>query len=81
VVQKTGTIHLEQTKWPRRIWFSRNALNYDLNRDFIKSDTQNSKAFYQIYHHVNPDVFVDTHVSNGADYQYTLTHLFTQSQQ
>src|SRR5699024_4486001 len=24
------------------------------------------------------DVFIDTHVSNGADYQYTLTHLFTQ---
>ena len=27
---------------------------------------------------MNPDVFVDTHVSNGADYQYTLTHLFSQ---
>jgi hypothetical protein len=66
---------------PEEYGFRGNALNYDLNRDFIKSDTQNSKAFYQIYHHVNPDVFVDTHVSNGADYQYTLTHLFTQSQQ
>ena len=49
-----------------------------MNRDFIKSDTKNSKAFYSIFHQVNPDVFVDTHVSNGADYQYTLTHLFTQ---
>jgi hypothetical protein len=27
---------------------------------------------------VQPDVFIDNHVSNGADYQYTLTHLFTQ---
>jgi hypothetical protein len=27
---------------------------------------------------LQPDVFIDTHVSNGADYQYTLTHLFTQ---
>ena len=27
---------------------------------------------------MQPDVFIDTHVSNGADYQYTLTHLFTQ---
>jgi len=27
---------------------------------------------------VKPDVFIDNHVSNGADYQYTLTHLFTQ---
>jgi hypothetical protein len=55
-----------------------NARNYDLNRDFIKSDTENAKAFAQIFHTVNPDVFIDNHVSNGADYQYTLTHLFTQ---
>jgi hypothetical protein len=27
---------------------------------------------------VKPDVFIDNHVSNGADYQYILTHLFTQ---
>ncbi|HEX9825913.1 MAG TPA: hypothetical protein VGA80_04885, partial [Flavobacteriaceae bacterium] len=30
------------------------------------------------FHLVQPDVFIDNHVSNGADYQYTLTHLFTQ---
>ncbi|MBZ9788066.1 M14 family metallopeptidase [Psychroflexus sp. CAK57W] len=63
---------------PAAYGFRGNARNFDLNRDFIKSDTKNSKAFYSIYHQVNPDVFVDTHVSNGADYQYTLTHLFTQ---
>ena len=27
---------------------------------------------------MKPDYFIDNHVSNGADYQYTLTHLFTQ---
>ncbi|SDG74997.1 M14 family metallopeptidase [Psychroflexus sediminis] len=63
---------------PAAYGFRGNARNFDLNRDFIKSDTKNSKAFYSIFHQVNPDVFVDTHVSNGADYQYTLTHLFTQ---
>ncbi|MFD0933151.1 M14 family metallopeptidase [Psychroflexus salinarum] len=63
---------------PAAYGFRGNARNFDLNRDFIKSDTKNSKAFYIIFHQVNPDVFVDTHVSNGADYQYTLTHLFTQ---
>ena len=63
---------------PAAYGFRGNARNYDLNRDFVKSDTKNSKAFYSIFHQVQPDVFVDTHVSNGADYQYTLTHLFTQ---
>ncbi|MDP5105080.1 MAG: M14 family metallopeptidase [Polaribacter sp.] len=58
--------------------FRGNARNYDLNRDFIKQDTKNAAAFAEIFHAVNPDVFVDNHVSNGADYQYAITHLFTQ---
>ncbi|RAV28371.1 M14 family metallopeptidase [Sinomicrobium soli] len=63
---------------PREYGFRGNAQNYDLNRDFIKSDTRNTRAFAGIFHLVKPDVFIDNHVSNGADYQYTLTHLFTQ---
>ncbi len=63
---------------PKEYGFRGNARNYDLNRDFIKADTKNAKAFAAIFHLVNPDMFIDNHVSNGADYQYTLTHLFTQ---
>ena len=63
---------------PKAYGFRGNARNFDLNRDFIKSDTKNAKTFAQIFHLVKPDVFIDNHVSNGADYQYTLTHLFTQ---
>ena len=63
---------------PLEYGFRGNTHNFDLNRDFIKNDTKNAAAFAKIYHLVNPDVFIDNHVSNGADYQYTLTHLFTQ---
>ncbi len=63
---------------PLEYGFRGNARNYDLNRDFIKADTRNTRSFAEIFHIVQPDIFVDTHVSNGADYQYTLTHLFTQ---
>ncbi|WP_299778509.1 M14 family metallopeptidase [uncultured Formosa sp.] len=63
---------------PKSYGFRGNARNYDLNRDFIKSDTKNARTFAKIFHTVQPDVFIDNHVSNGADYQYTLTHLFTQ---
>lgn len=63
---------------PKEYGFRGNARNYDLNRDFIKCDTKNARTFAEIYHLVQPDVFIDNHVSNGADYQYTLTHLFTQ---
>ncbi|WP_103071935.1 M14 family metallopeptidase [Aquimarina sediminis] len=63
---------------PKSYGFRGNARNYDLNRDFIKNDTKNAQAFSKIFHLLQPDVFIDNHVSNGADYQYTLTHLFTQ---
>ncbi|MHA7058361.1 M14 family metallopeptidase [Aquimarina sp. M1] len=63
---------------PKEYGFRGNARNFDLNRDFIKNDTKNAQTFAKIFHLVQPDVFIDNHVSNGADYQYTLTHLFTQ---
>ena len=63
---------------PKEYGFRGNARNYDLNRDFIKCDSKNARTFTEIFHLIQPDVFIDNHVSNGADYQYTLTHLFTQ---
>lgn len=63
---------------PESYGFRGNARNYDLNRDFIKNDTKNARSFAKVFHRINPDIFIDNHVSNGADYQYTLTHLFTQ---
>jgi len=63
---------------PKEYGFRGNARNYDLNRDFIKADTKNAQAFIKIFRTLKPELFIDTHVSNGADYQYTLTHLFTQ---
>ncbi len=60
---------------PEEYGFRGNTQNLDLNRDFIKMDSPNAKTFARIFHALDPDVFVDTHVSNGADYQYTLTYI------
>jgi hypothetical protein len=65
---------------PESYGFRGNARQYDLNRDFIKSDTKNARSFAALFHEVNPDVFIDNHVSNGADYQYTFTYIQTQYQ-
>jgi Zinc carboxypeptidase len=63
---------------PEEYGFRGNGRNFDLNRDFIKSDTRNTKSFVDIFHKINADVFMDNHVSNGADYQYKLTYIMTQ---
>lgn len=75
---KRNTTSRANQNGPESYGFRGNARNYDLNRDFIKNDTKNAQTFAEIYHKINPDIFIDNHVSNGADYQYTLTHLFTQ---
>lgn len=58
---------------PKEHGFRGNARNYDLNRDFIKNDTKNARSFAAIFQKLDPDIFVDTHVSNGADYPYVMT--------
>ncbi|MFZ5552060.1 MAG: M14 family zinc carboxypeptidase [Bacteroidota bacterium] len=63
---------------PEEYGFRGNAKNLDLNRDFMKMDSKNARTFAKIFHGVKPHVFVDTHVSNGADYQYTMTLITTQ---
>ena len=65
---------------PEEKGFRGSACNYDLNRDFLKADSKNTFAFYQIFHQWDPDVFIDNHTSNGADYQYIMTLISTQQQ-
>ncbi len=62
---------------PEEYGFRGNARNFDLNRDFIKNDTENAKAFQEIFHWLEPVYFIDNHVSNGADYQYAFTYIST----
>jgi hypothetical protein len=74
---RSGTSRANQNG-PVAYGFRGNGKNYDLNRDFIKTDSKNSYAFQQIFNSWQPEIFVDTHTSNGADYQYTMTLIPTQ---
>ena len=64
---------------PEAHGFRGNAKNLDLNRDFIKCDSRNARTFNQLFTQWQPDVFIDNHTSNGADYTYTMTMIATQS--
>jgi len=60
---------------PESYGFRGNGENLDLNRDFIKCDSKNTRAFEKLFTEWKPDVFIDNHTSDGADYQYTLTYI------
>jgi hypothetical protein len=63
---------------PEEYGFRGNAQNLDLNRDFIKCDAVNTISLEKLFRQWRPDVFIDTHVSDGADYQYVLTLIASQ---
>jgi hypothetical protein len=60
---------------PEEYGFRGNAKNLDLNRDFIKMDSRNMAAFAKAFHALDPDMLIDTHTTNGADYPYTMTYI------
>ncbi|MFK8056534.1 MAG: M14 family zinc carboxypeptidase [Saprospiraceae bacterium] len=63
---------------PKAYGFRGNSKNLDLNRDFIKHDSRNADWLTVALRAMSPDVFIDTHTTNGADYQYDITVIATQ---
>jgi len=50
-----------------------NGTNINLNRDYMKADAPETRAFLKMFHRWLPDFFVDDHVTDGMDYQYDVT--------
>ncbi len=58
---------------PEEMGWRGNGTNLNLNRDYMKADTPETRAFMAMFHRWLPDFFVDDHVTDGADYQYDVT--------
>jgi hypothetical protein len=51
-----------------------NARNLNLNRDYAKADAAEMKAMLRALDTWQPDLYVDLHVTDGADYQWDVTY-------
>jgi len=78
VLNRNSTTRVNQSG-PKSYGFRGNARNFDLNRDYIKNDSRNARSFAKIFHLLDPEVYLETHVTNGSDHQYVLTVLATQA--
>jgi len=58
---------------PDEMGWRGNGTNLNLNRDYLKADTPETRAFMKVFHQWLPDFFVDDHVTDGADFQYDVT--------
>ncbi len=59
---------------PEEAGWRTTAQNLNLNRDFMKADAPEMKAWLTLYNAWLPEFFVDCHVTDGADFQYTMTY-------
>jgi murein tripeptide amidase MpaA len=48
----------------------------NLNRDYMKADTPETRAWLRLWTAWNPDLFIDCHVTDGADYRYNVTYQY-----
>jgi len=58
---------------PAEMGWRTNARNQNLNRDFTKLDTPGVRALIKVFRQWKPDLYLDLHVTDGADYQYDIT--------
>jgi hypothetical protein len=59
---------------PSKMGFRTNANNLNLNRDFTKLETPEVKSVLKVINDYNPNLYIDVHVTDGADYQYDVTY-------
>jgi len=59
---------------PEEMGWRVNATNLNLNRDYVKAEAPETRAWLKLWNRWLPDFFVDNHVTDGADYQYDVTY-------
>jgi len=58
---------------PAEMGWRTTASYQNLNRDYMKADTPEARAWLSLWNEWKPDLFIDCHVTNGADYRCNIT--------
>lgn len=66
---------------PEEMGFRANSNNLNLNRDYMKADAPETRAWLKLWNEWKPDLFIDCHVTNGADFQYNVTYEYAHFQE
>ncbi|HEX8370465.1 MAG TPA: M14 family metallopeptidase [Pyrinomonadaceae bacterium] len=61
---------------PDEMGFRGTSANLNLNRDYMKADAPETRAFLNLWNEWKPDFFIDSHVTDGADFRYNITYEF-----
>lgn len=73
--ERFGPFNRINQNGPQEMGWRVTANNLNLNRDYLKAETPEMQAWLTMFNAWMPDLFIDTHTTDGADYQYVLTYL------
>jgi hypothetical protein len=65
--------HRPSQNGPNTTGLRANAQRLNLNRDYMKADTPEMKAWLRVFNSWTPDFLIDNHVTDGSDMQYDVT--------
>jgi hypothetical protein len=71
--ERRSAFHRMNQNGPETMGWRANATNLNLNRDYLKAQAPETRAFLRLFHRWLPDFFVDNHVTDGADFEYDVT--------
>ncbi len=72
--ERAGKYNRINQNGPVEMGWRTTAQNLNLNRDWMKADAPEMKAMLKLFSAWLPDFFIDSHTTDGADYQYTITY-------
>jgi hypothetical protein len=72
--ERSGPFNRPNQNGPVDMGWRTNAANLNLNRDYLKADTPEVRAWLSLFCAWLPEFFADCHVTDGANYQYVVTY-------
>lgn len=74
--ERPGRFQRVNQRGPENAGWRTNDENLNLNRDYAKLDSAEMRVVIRALRRWDPDLYVDIHVTDGADYQYDITYGF-----
>ena len=71
--ERSSPYNRPNQRGPENMGWRTNAQNLNLNRDYAKIDTKEIRAVINVINAYDPLLYMDIHVTDGADYQYDIT--------
>ena len=71
--ERSSSYNRPNQRGPQNMGWRTNAQNLNLNRDYAKIDSKEIRAVIKVMNEYNPLLYMDIHVTDGADYQYDIT--------